>query len=58
VFVRLTIQPVERFSHHVQLRMAVPLEDSSITLAKHQCDEVVSYTTCAEPRRERVTKLI
>jgi hypothetical protein len=54
----LAIQPVEGFSHHVQLRLAVPLEDTGIALPKHQRDEVVCHSSGAEPRRERVTKLI
>ena len=54
VFVSSTIQPVERFSHHIQLRLAVPLEHSSIALAKHLRDKVVGHATCAEPGGERV----
>ena len=48
----------ESFPHHVELGLAVPLKDAGIALPEHQRDEVVGYTTGAEPRRERVAKLI
>jgi hypothetical protein len=35
MFVGSTIQPVEGFSHHVQLRLAIPLEYGGIALPKH-----------------------
>src|SRR5215831_13854181 len=58
VFVSSTIEPVKGFSHHVQLRLAVPLEHAGIALPKHQGDEVVGYTARAEPCGERVTQLV
>jgi hypothetical protein len=56
VFVSSSIEPVKGFSHHVQLRLAVPLEHAGIALPKHQVDEGVGYTTRAEPCGERVTQ--
>ena len=56
MFVGSTIQPVESFSHHVQLRLAVPFEYVGVALPEHQGHKAVGYTSRTEPCRERVTQ--
>jgi hypothetical protein len=55
VFIGPTIQSVESFSHHVELRLAIPLEDTGIALTKHQGYEVVCNSSGTEARCEGVT---
>jgi hypothetical protein len=45
MLVRLAIQPCQGLPHHVELRLAVSLEDFGIALAKHLCDEMIGDTT-------------
>jgi hypothetical protein len=54
VLVGSTVEAVKRFAHHVQLRLAVPLEYTRVSLTQHLCHEMISHSTSAERGRERV----
>jgi len=41
VFVCLTVDPGQRFAHHVELGLAIPLKNLGITLPQHLGDEVI-----------------
>jgi len=47
VLVRLTVHAVERFSHHVELRLGVALEDKRLVLAKQLTHKVVGRSARA-----------
>ena len=58
MLVCLAVEPSQGLSHHVEFRLAIPLEDAGIALAEHQCDEVVCHASGTEARSERVTQLV
>jgi hypothetical protein len=58
MLVRLAIQPCQRLSHYVELRLAVPFENLGIALTKHLCDEMIGNATGAEPGSEGVPKVV
>jgi hypothetical protein len=58
VFIGLTVQSVESFSHHVEFGLAVPFKDARVALPKHQRNKMICHSSGAESRREGVTQLI
>jgi hypothetical protein len=45
MLIRLAVQPSERFPHHIQLDLAIPLENAGITLTEHLCYEMIRNPT-------------
>ena len=58
MLVRLPVEPCKRLAEHLELGLAVPLEDSGVVLPQRLRDEVIGNPACTESRRERVTELV
>jgi hypothetical protein len=48
------VKPSQCFPHHIQLRLAVPFENSSIALTEHLGNKMIRNTARAQPCGERV----
>ncbi len=58
MFIGISVKLGESFPHHVQLGLAVPLEDLRIALPQHLGYEVVRYSPCTEPSGKRMPKVV
>jgi len=55
MLVRLPVEPRKRLAEHLELGLAVPLEDSGVVLPQRLRHKVIGNPACTEAGCERVT---